>query len=327
MKIDRPRVSIIVPVYNVECYIEECVTSIMKQCFKDFEVLLIDDGSTDSSGLIIDRLALMDDRIRAIHQNNAGPSAARNHGLSIASGDFVSFVDGDDRLEPDFLSYMLQMQNESQSPLVLSRNCFTTNDQQQIEHDRVRILSGEKAAAMFLYPDIALGAWNKLYSRSFLINHSILFDERFRAGEGLQFIVKCALNASSVSIGSRKVYHYRTNNSSSATSKPDIEGQGIGALEALSSLENTCGPFTPLVQQAFLWRLWSTYGYCLNQIIKANQKKEHYYLYKNCIKYRRSHAIEQIKAHISIYQKIFAFFVFISPTFVSYLSAKGIKKK
>lgn len=95
--------SVIVPVYKVEPYLERCVESIMNQTFSDFELILVDDGSPDCCGEMCDRYAAMDQRVVVIHQENAGVSAARNHGIAVASGNFIAFVDADDFVSVDFL--------------------------------------------------------------------------------------------------------------------------------------------------------------------------------------------------------------------------------
>lgn len=99
-----PTVSIIIPIYNAEKYVRNCVDSILRQTFTDFEIILVDDGSTDSSGRIVDELAVTDNRIKVIHQENGGPGKARNTGIENAKGTFVNFVDADDLLEEDLLS-------------------------------------------------------------------------------------------------------------------------------------------------------------------------------------------------------------------------------
>lgn len=105
---NNPQVSIIIPVYKAEKYIQACVESVLQQTFTDFELILVNDGSPDASGKIIDELAEKDSRIRVFHQKNAGPGAARNLGLENAKGEFINFVDADDMLVPDFLeSYQM----------------------------------------------------------------------------------------------------------------------------------------------------------------------------------------------------------------------------
>ena len=92
----QKKVSVIVPVYNVEKYIKKCVESLINQEYRNFEIILINDGSVDNSGMIIDEMSLRDDRIKVIHQKNQGVSAARNVGISFSKGEYITFVDGDD---------------------------------------------------------------------------------------------------------------------------------------------------------------------------------------------------------------------------------------
>ncbi len=101
------KVSVIVPVYNCAPYVERCVRSIMTQTYTDLEIICVDDGSSDNSGRILDSLAEEDSRIRVIHQQNAGVSAARNSGLDMATGELITFVDGDDAIEPDMYETLL----------------------------------------------------------------------------------------------------------------------------------------------------------------------------------------------------------------------------
>lgn len=101
-------VSIIVPVYNVECYLDNCLNSLLMQTYANIEIILIDDGSVDNSSKICDEYAQKDDRVKVVHQKNQGVSRARNHGLNIASGEFFSFVDGDDTVEKDYIELMVR---------------------------------------------------------------------------------------------------------------------------------------------------------------------------------------------------------------------------
>lgn len=95
-------ISVIVPVYNSSLHLERCIDSILNQSYGDFELLLINDGSTDDSGLICDKYSLQDKRVRTFHQTNKGVSAARNHGLCVSNGEWITFIDSDDYIKPDY---------------------------------------------------------------------------------------------------------------------------------------------------------------------------------------------------------------------------------
>lgn len=100
---EKKLISVIVPVYNVEAYLERCVDSILKQTYKELEIILVDDGATDSSGELCDQLAKKDDRIIVIHKKNGGLSDARNAGIDASRGEYLSFIDSDDFIHPMFM--------------------------------------------------------------------------------------------------------------------------------------------------------------------------------------------------------------------------------
>lgn len=125
-----PLVSIIVPVYNVEKYLRECVDSILAQTYRNLEVLLIDDGSPDRSGAICDEYAAADPRVRVIHQANAGAATARNTGLNIAAGELISFIDSDDFIAENMIEIMADHMRREQADLVICNvaPCYDRNN-------------------------------------------------------------------------------------------------------------------------------------------------------------------------------------------------------
>ncbi len=114
-----PIISVIVPVYNVEEYIHRCIDSILAQTFKEFELILVDDGSPDQSGKICDEYALIDSRIKVIHKKNGGLSDARNAGLEVAQGEYIGFVDSDDFIESDMYEKLLEACKENSSQIAM----------------------------------------------------------------------------------------------------------------------------------------------------------------------------------------------------------------
>ena len=128
-----PAISVIVPVYKVEAYLDTCVESILAQTFNDLEVILVDDGSPDGCPAKCDAWAQKDPRVRVIHQANGGLSAARNTGIEAATGDSFAFVDSDDRLEPDTLRRAWEAQQQSGADLVIFNLYFADEDRSE-EH-------------------------------------------------------------------------------------------------------------------------------------------------------------------------------------------------
>ena len=139
------RISVIVPVYKVESYLPSCIESVLSQTYPCFELILVDDGSPDHCGEICDAYARKDDRVRVIHQKNAGLSAARNAGLEIASGTYVTFVDSDDAIHPQMLERLIKAIQTTDANMSL---CFFTRAEAdlavQVESKMLEMISGEE---------------------------------------------------------------------------------------------------------------------------------------------------------------------------------------
>ena len=124
---DRPLVSIIVPVYNVERYLNRCIKSIITQEYKELEIILVDDGSLDGCPLLCDKWAEQDKRIRVVHQANSGLSAARNTGLEMMSGEYIAFVDSDDYLDSRYVDSMLSAIISGKANMAICSICIEDN--------------------------------------------------------------------------------------------------------------------------------------------------------------------------------------------------------
>ena len=132
-------ISVIIPVYNVENYLRECIESVLNQTFRDFEVILVDDGSTDSSGDICDEYVEKDERVTVIHQKNGGLSVARNTGLSEANGKYVYFLDSDDYISENALATLLNIaENDSSDIVFFDAVSFTDTDDFTVHQNYIR---------------------------------------------------------------------------------------------------------------------------------------------------------------------------------------------
>ena len=164
-----PEISIIVPVYKVEKYLNECIDSILAQTFTDFELILVDDGSPDSCPALCDAAAAKDSRIRVIHQKNRGLSGARNAGLDAAEGEWIAFVDSDDTIMPDFCAKLYHAAQEAGAQMAVCNyrqvDEALTPIREQYLHVRREVLTPEQALEhSTLLPYMVV--WNKLYHRS-----------------------------------------------------------------------------------------------------------------------------------------------------------------
>lgn len=199
-------ISVIVPAYNVEKYIADCLESITTQSYRDIEIIVVNDGSTDSTLEIINRHAAADPRIRVISQPNGGLSAARNVGLDAANGEWIAFVDGDDMLLPDALSHLLNIAEDTQADIVCG-SFIRQNSEPKLTNSKIRCFSGVEAFKNILFQKhIDHSACGKLYRRS-------IFDSlRFTKGilyEDLDIAWYVFVPAKKVVSTSRPVYFYR----------------------------------------------------------------------------------------------------------------------
>ncbi|WP_426351361.1 glycosyltransferase family 2 protein [Alloiococcus sp. CFN-8] len=165
-------ISIIVPIYNVEQYLKRCIDSILVQTYTNFELILVDDGSPDSSGNICDEYARKDPRVLVIHKSNGGLSDARNAGLRIAKGDYIAFVDSDDWVAPTFLEYLLNALKKSDSDICECDVIRTTGSSfvpKNIQHEEYENYTPVGALKLLIQDRVFHQyVWNKLYTKSCL---------------------------------------------------------------------------------------------------------------------------------------------------------------
>lgn len=319
---NNPRLSFIVPSYNFAAHVSECVESILRQSIKDIEVIVVNDGSSDNTAEILEHLASLDERIKPINKINEGVSIARNTGLLAAKGKYVSFVDADDYLAPEYAEYMLQLCKVNNSEFCLSLDAFTHKGEQQVTSDSVKVLTPEDATALLLSPRIIVGCWNKIYKRQWLIDSNLLFSSELYYGEGLQFITRAAQLSSSVTVGSKKVYYYRRNNYNSATTKFSIDKMYNG-LKSLDVIRNSITKSSSSVD--VMWRLHRTL-FCMGAVVRieaGSKKKEYDKEYKEWLSYVRKQTSSLVKEkEVPLYRKLLLIGASISPKMMSYLDLK-----
>lgn len=177
-----PKVSIVVPVYNTEQYLCQCLDSIMAQTMKDIEIICVDDGSTDSSGEIIDRYAGLDGRIKAIHKNNAGYGAAMNAGIKLATGDYIGIVESDDKIAPKMYKSLYEAALNNSLDFVKSDAYYWFDKlkyQKRVHDENLNALYdqvlGEDERNLFF--DFFMNIWTGIYKKEFLLQNSISFNE------------------------------------------------------------------------------------------------------------------------------------------------------
>ncbi len=246
--IDSPKISVIIPVYNTERYLEDCLTSIVEQSFSSLEIIIVDDGSTDDSFLIINRYAEKDARIKVLTQENKGAAAARNAGLAVATGEYVAFIDSDDTID------------ENAYEIAYETAIATNADVVMFGEDRVMVqdkIYDNGLEVLSLPTSILL--WNKLYKRSFLQSNDFKLPENIPCYHDECFNCIVLPKAKRVACISDKLYHYRR--------------YRAGSIQTASSVKKKADSIVRSTQ--LICDNWRTNGYLKNHghrlLNKVNQ--------------------------------------------------------
>lgn len=201
-------ISVIIPIYKVEGYLERCVESIQKQTYQNLEIILVDDGSPDNCGKMCDEYAKKDTRIKVIHKENGGLSDARNAGIEVASGTYIVFVDSDDFVSNDYVEYMYKILVENDAKLAISGIMNVWKDISITEgiHTKVQVLTPKETFENLLFAKgIEISAYGKLYHRS------LWKENRFPKGkvyEDTAIMYKIIEEAQKIVYGDKKCYYY-----------------------------------------------------------------------------------------------------------------------
>ena len=241
-------ISVIMPVYNVENYLSQSIESVLDQDHRELELILIDDGSTDSSGTICDAYAAKDSRVRVIHQKNGGAASAKNAGLRVAKGTYLCFVDSDDYLEPNVYGYMLKTLKEQQADAVQ----FSFRDVYQ-DHAEDQILTpcilNEREYLLRFPKDWSCPLlWNKLYRRSLF--DGIFFEEGHKIDDEY-FTYQGFLNPCRVVFDDTVIYNYRKRASSVMSSPKAGEQRILDCIDSTAKRREKVAARWPELRRAF----------------------------------------------------------------------------
>ena len=306
-------ISVIVPIYNVEKYLEKCIKSIQDQDYTNLDIVLVDDGSSDSSGKIADSFCEVDSRIRVVHKANSGVSSARNTGLSVAKGKYICFIDGDDYVASDYVSYLYSLIITNRVDISLTTDLFTNFDTKQVKKDHRYIVSGEQAVIKILSYNIPIGVYCKMFSSSFLYDFSLRFDEELFMGEGFSFNVNSFLKAKEVSVGRKRVYFYRKYNETSATTQFSIE-KWENALYAIEKMHNSIEGNSKEIETAWRFARWRAYSDAYNLLLMSGSHKNHPDMLNRCIGTIKKDGKYAFLTTTPRREKMRAFLMLISPS-------------
>ncbi len=305
------KVSIIVPVYRVENYLEKCVNSLINQTLKDIEIILVDDGSPDDCGKICDKYAKKDGRVKVIHKQNEGLSEARNVGIMAAESPYIGFVDSDDYIAADMYETLYEnlIKNDAEISICGLYDCYSDKKVPQFAGNEFLILSNKQALKTALEGiKFSVNAVNKLCKKD-------LFSEvKFPKGklsEDAFTIPKILSKASKVVFDSAPKYYYVHRGESITTSS--FKRQDFNVIEAYKgNLEFVKNNFKDLTPQAEFRLLWS-YTYVFDKMI-LSENLEDLESYKGILAILRKNTFKMaLNPFFSLKRKLVMFILFVSP--------------
>ena len=242
---NSPEVSIIVPIYNSEKYLSRCVDSIVSQTFDNFECILIDDGSTDSSSSICERYNKSDNRIVVFHQENAGLAVTRNRGTELARGKYICYVDSDDYIEKNMCEILIDAVHRLNTDVVCCG--YTENNKLFALCEEDFIFRNCEIIEIVHYLEMrqAFGVvWNKLYKKSILATYSVRFPLGIKFGEDMIFNLQYFKHIKTAYISSNYTYHYLHDN------KGSVAKEKVTLAECNFRFENVPGLFMQIDNNA-----------------------------------------------------------------------------
>ena len=207
------KVSVIIPVYNVEKYLEECLQSVCKQTLKDIEIICINDGSTDKSGQILKDFAKKDKRIVLIEQENQGVSIARNNGIKVAKGEYIGFVDSDDWIDPDFYEKLYQSAKKFDTDIALAGHKSYIDEKSgkekiTVKYNKEKVITNFNRKMSSL--ELCGAVWNKIYKPNLILENQVWFPEGRTYEDGIWNLHVFYL-AKKICTVPKCFYHYRYN--------------------------------------------------------------------------------------------------------------------
>lgn len=278
------KVSIIIPVYNVEKYLEQCVNSILAQTYKNLEIILVDDGSPDNCPQICDDFAAKDQRIKVIHKKNGGLSSARNAGLDVATGEYVMFIDSDDFIDNNTVEELLAVKENCNADIVCYGMYHKHNDnisiiKNTVSKNNIEIYDNFTALRRLLMRTIDCSSCNKLYSKE------IIGDSRFKEGrnnEDNPFLFELYQKHANIAYTNKVYYYYRhTQGSISKT----FNDRSFDIIKNIEDIEKEIETKKLNLNKEFKFYKTNIFIIIALAIQSSNNKKKYIIQYNELLKY------------------------------------------
>ena len=310
-------VSIIIPIYNVEEFVEKCLKSVINQTYKNVEIILIDDGSKDNSKQICDNYAKIDNRIKVIHKKNEGVSKARNIGLDIAKGEYIAFVDADDYIEKNYIEELYNLSIETNADITIcgvkdedyAGNIFNESNEITKKLNREEMLKELLNEKYFFSV-----CWAKFYKKETIAN--IRFNENMKIAEDLEFLYKLLDNINVVYIDTvKKLYHFLFREGSAT--RQGFNENWNKEIKLCKNIINDVFEKYPDIQEYAVKRYFRVVMDCMiNELKTFNNKTTINYLKNKFLELKKQ---IQHNGLILKKQKIFFYIILINPFILKYI--------
>lgn len=306
-------ISVIVPVYNMDKYVNRAIDSLLHQTYKDYEIILVDDGSTDKSGDICDEFARNEEIIRVVHKVNGGLSSARNVGMDHAKGKYVIFPDPDDWVEPNYLQFLYDLQQKYDVNLAISGHFVDDNKGSRVHNKNGKecILTRNESLELVLRSYGFCGfAWNKLYNLELIKEYDLKFNLEFGMAQDLYFAFEYLLKCERVAYNPIPTYHYFQHEggvTNSSLTKRKVSG--LLTFQSLRELAMKEAPFVADIVSGTIANLCLTFIYIYFDT-KMNDKEM---LTKLCASMKENKKNMLYSGKYSKYRKIFLHIACICP--------------
>lgn len=295
-------ISVIVPVYNVEKYLDRCIESIVQQTYRNLEIILVDDGSTDSSGDICDKWAMLDNRIKVIHQTNGGVSRARNVGIQNVTGNFILFVDSDDYLQKEMCESLCDMLKSTNADMSVCKAHVVYGDATESRttaSNHIVTCCNRDEAAFKLFSVLDNALWNKLFKCNLVAG--ILFEEGRTFGEDPFYLAQALNKANKVAFSTAELYVHRLRAGSITRSK--FSTQRFDEIYFKDKMHDYFKiNFPALTRFSAKWRFLARMNVC-RSILSASLQQQ-YQLEFDDIKNELQRVYLQAKCHLSLKSRI-----------------------
>ena len=245
-------ISVVVSVYKVKDYLDHCVQTLLEQTYRDYEIILVDDGSPDECGARCDAWAKKETRIRAYHKSNGGLSSARNFGMAHAHGDFIIFPDPDDWVEPQYLEKLMSVRETSHADLSICGHYNFKGGRDRLWNSYAvpMILNTADALEMMMLPSAFCGfAWNKLYSMKVINDHALQFDEELGMAQDLHFNVRYLQLCRRIAYDPAPLYHYNHDSNGVTIVKKALTPRQISGLLTYKKIAEMTHAVYPIVEK------------------------------------------------------------------------------